>query len=308
MSRIHEALKKAQMERGGATRVEDAPPSMRHADVTEAPVAGPSAASSSGWQEGRRTGPIPIDVLDQHCKRPTWTPDPKIAGLMSASSSGMGTEELRTLRSRLYQIRDRQQPNLRKILVTSALPGDGKTFLTTSLGLMMARQHGRKVLLVDADLRRPQLHATLGAPIAPGLTDYLSGSADALDIVQRGVGSDLYFIPAGKTVPNPAELITGGLLGELIDRLAFNFDWVLLDSPPAVPLHDASNLADMCDGVLLVVRAAATPFDIAQKARAELQEKNVLGVILNQVDGAAGDHAYYYNYYTSEPADPQGTS
>jgi len=304
MSRIHEALKKAQMERGGTTRVEDAPlPPMRHA--VETPVE-PGAPRHSAWQESRHTGPIPLDVLDQHCKRPTWTPEAKIATLMTASSSGMGTEELRTLRSRLYQIRDRQQPNLRKILVTSALPGDGKTFLTASLGLMMARQHGRKVLLVDADLRRPQLHATLGAPAAPGLTDYLSGEIDALEIVQHGVGSDLYFIPAGKTVSNPAELLTNGLFGELLERLAFNFDWVILDSPPAVPLHDASVLADICDGVLMVVRAANTPFDVAQKARGELQEKNVLGVILNQVDGSNGNHAYYYyDYYTSDPSEPQ---
>jgi len=276
---------------------------MRHA--VETPVE-PGALRHSAWQESRHSGPIPLDVLDQHCKRPTWTPEAKIANLMTASSSGMGTEELRTLRSRLYQIRDRQQPNLRKILVTSALPGDGKTFLTASLGLMMARQHGRKVLLVDADLRRPQLHATLGAPSAPGLTDYLSGEIDALEIVQHGVGSDLYFIPAGKTVSNPPELLTNGLFGELLERLAFNFDWVILDSPPAVPLHDASVLADICDGVLMVVRAANTPFDVAQKARGELQEKNVLGVILNQVDGSNGNHAYYYyDYYTNDPTEPQ---
>lgn len=299
MSRIHEALKKAEQDRVGVVGGEEnaTPAVTSRSEVGVATEQHPVSGQRAEWPEPQSHGPVSMEVLDARCARPTWTPDAKIACLMSSGKSVMGSEELRTLRSRLHQIRERQQPNLRKVLITSALPGEGKTFLTASLGLMIARQHGRRVLLVDADLRRPQLHTALGAPGSPGLTEYLSGAASELEIIQHGVGSNLYLMPAGKLTANPTELLANGLLGALLDRLAPNFDWILLDSPPAVPLHDASVLADICNGVLMVVRAAATPFDVAQKVRAELHQKNILGVVLNQVERSSDHHAYYYNYY-----------
>lgn len=305
MSRIHEALKKAEQERGTGARVDDAPPPVAPPVPVE-PEVGVRAtgAPRNQWQDAQREdGPIPLATLEERCPHPLWTPAAKIARLMSSNNSAMGTEELRTLRSRLYQLRDREQAHLRKVLITSALPGEGKTFLTASLGHIMSKQHGRNVLLIDTDLRRPQLHATLGAPSVPGLTEYLTGQADPLSIIQHGAGLGIYFIPAGKEVHNPAELLASGLLQKLLDRLAPSFDWVLLDSPPAVPLHDASVLADMCDGVLMVVQAASTPYDVAQKARLELQSKNLIGVVLNQVAGAESPYANYYSYYRGDGSD-----
>jgi capsular exopolysaccharide synthesis family protein len=215
-----------------------------------------------------------------------------------------GTEEFRTLRSRLYQIRDRQP--LRTLLIASVLPGEGKTFTTANLSQAIVRQHERRALVIDADLRRSQLHVYFGAPGTPGLTDYLSGEADEFSIIQRGPTDNLFFIPGGKLISNPAELLANGRMKILLDRLAPVFDWILVDSPPAVAVSDASLLADLCDGVLLVIQAAKTPFDAAQKAREEFRNKRLLGVVLNRVEPGEGYQACYYSYYKSHPDSTKG--
>jgi capsular exopolysaccharide synthesis family protein len=207
----------------------------------------------------------------------------------------IGAEQFRKLRSRLYQLCEKQP--LHTLLITSALPGEGKTFIAVNLAQAVVRQHERRALLIDADLRLSQLHHFLGAPSTPGLSDYLCGEADELSIVQRGPESNLFFIAGGRSVSNPTELIGNGRLNRLLQRLAPVFDWVILDSPPAIPVSDASMLAGMCDGVLLVIQAEATPFDVAQRARDGLRDKRLLGVVLNRVAPHSADAAHYFKYY-----------
>ena len=285
MSRIHEALKKAEQERLAAgTEIGPAP--------TE--VAAPIPAVRP-HEVAARDGALTLEKVMTHCAQAHWNPEPKTALLFDGDQTH-GTEELRTLRSRLYQIRDRQ--SLQTILITSALPAEGKTFLTANLAYMIVRQHERCALIIDADLRRSQLHLALGAPVSPGLTEYLRGEADELSIIQRGA-HDLFFIPGGKPAANPAELLANGRMKTLLERVAPVFDWVLVDSPPAVPVSDASLLADLCDGVLLVIHAGTTPFDMAQKAREEFRNKRLLGVVLNRMAPGETYHSYYYHYYSS---------
>ena len=131
----------------------------------------------------------------------------------------------------------------------------------------------------------------------PGLTEYLRGEVDELAVVQRGALENLFFIPGGKSVSNAAELIANGRLKILLDRLSPLFDWVILDSPPAVAMSDASLLAEMCDGVLMVIAYGKTPFDVAQKAREQLKKFRLLGVVLNRVEPQFTGSHYYYGYY-----------
>jgi len=207
----------------------------------------------------------------------------------------VGTEEFRTLRARLYQIRDKQP--VRTLLVTSALPGEGKTFTAANLAQAIVRQHERRALLIDGDLRRPQLHLCLGAPISPGLSNYLLGEADEISVIQRSSMENLFFIPRGKEVPNPSEVIANGRLKELINRLKPAFDWIIIDSPAAVAVADARTMAGVADGLLLVVRAGSTSFEMAQKVQQEFADKVMLGVVLNRVEPSEGYSAYYSNYY-----------
>lgn len=295
MSRIHEALKKAEQERLAGWNA-PAAPATEAETVSSVPApdhkpAGVKAAVSSPPEPA---APSAADSLLTNCQRSRWNLEPKMALLFNASHSA-GSEELRTLRSRLYQIRERQP--LHSVLITSALPGEGKTFLTANLASMIVRQHERRALIIDADLRRSQLHLALGAPGAPGLTDYLRGDADEASIMQRGPHDNLFLIPGGKPVSNPAELLANGSLKTLLDRLVPLFDWILIDSPPAVPVSDATMLADLCDGVLLVVQSASTPYDLAQRTRDQFQEKRLLGVVLNRLSASETYHSYYYSHY-----------
>jgi len=200
-------------------------------------------------------------------------------------------EQFRTLRSRLYQVRDKQP--LRSLLVTSSLPGEGKTFVANNLAHALARQQNCRVLLIDADLRRPDLHSGFGTPSSPGLAEYLKGEASEVSVIQKGLPEYLCFIPGGNKPANPAELLANGRLKSLLETIGPVFDWVILDSPPTLPVSDALMLAELCDGVLTVIRAAQTGFDSAQKSCHQLREKNLIGVALNCADDAAAYGSYY---------------
>jgi protein-tyrosine kinase len=301
MSRIHEALKKAEQERAAIHAVEGV------ATPTEAALAAPPTLKNS--EAGTRAETMPraatmapsvsnylrFDDLRQHCAHPHWHLDPKVNVFFNPALSEHGAEQFRTLRSRLYQLRSSQP--LRTLLVTSSVPGEGKTFVTSNLAQAIVRQPDRRVLIIDADLRCSRLHVPLGAPAAPGLTDYLRGEAGEMEVVQHGQDGNLCLIPGGNEVTNPSELLSNGKLKTLLDRVTPVFDWVILDSPPCLPVADASVLADLVDGVLIVVRAASTPALTGQRACQELQGRNVVGVVLNAVEEAHGYGSYYYNGY-----------
>jgi capsular exopolysaccharide synthesis family protein len=229
--------------------------------------------------------------------------DPNMSVFANVDTGAHAAEQFRTLRSRLYQLQSNQ--SLRTLLITSAIPGEGKTFLVSNLAQAIVRQPDRRALLIDADLRCPGLHVPLGAPSAPGLTDYLRGEADEMAVIQHGLEGNLCFIAGGNEVTNPSELLSNGKLRVLLERVTPVFDWIILDSPPCLPVADASMLADLCDGVVLVVRAGATPSEVAQKACQELQGRNVIGVVLNAAEEAHLYRSYYsqrwgYGYAHSE--------
>lgn len=287
MSRIHEALKKAEEERAMShpgTAVDVTPTAI---EVPEFSPAGAIAANRAPL-----LGHAGIDALLGRTRQTRWNPDPKLMLFFSGDEHMPGMEEFRSLRSRLYQAREKQP--LSKLLITSALPKEGKSFTTANLGQVIVRQHGRRALLIDADLRNPQLHNVFGAERGPGLGDYLRGEADEYEILQRGPMENLFLIPGGQAGTNPAELLSGGRMKTLLQRLEPLFDWIIIDSPPAVPVTDASVIANDCDGVLLVVRSNSTPTDAARRARNEFVGRNVVGVVLN---GVTSDVSPYMQYY-----------
>jgi capsular exopolysaccharide synthesis family protein len=299
MSRIHEALKKAEQERASAPVGDLATISSVESHIpvgatTVGSGAAPrdymprtDAASSSDY--------LRFDDLRKRCAHPTWHLDPNVNVFINSALTAHGAEQFRTLRSRLYQMRGAQA--LKTLLVTSSVPAEGKTFVTNNLAQSIVRQPDRRVLIIDADLRCSRLHVPLGAPASPGLTDYLKGEADEASIIQNGFDGNLCFIPGGTESSHPSELLSNGRLKALIARMAPVFDWVILDSPPLLPVADSSFLADLVDGVLLVVRAGATPMATAQRSCQELQGRNVVGVVLNAVDPAQAYGSYYSSAY-----------
>ncbi|MFL6306669.1 MAG: tyrosine-protein kinase family protein [Candidatus Sulfotelmatobacter sp.] len=299
MSRIHEALKKAEEERtasqGGAqldpTPIGAESPAMP--DMASHRVPDPVAVAAMMPAFG---SPFSVDTMLARCPQMEWKPDLGTMLFMNGDDSKRGTEEFRTLRSRLYHMREKM--TLKKLLVTSALPKEGKSFTSSNLAQVLVRQHGRRVLLIDADLRGPRLHLMLGTTAGPGLSEYLQGKNDEFSIMQRGPLENLFFIPSGTGIEDPAELVGNGKLKTFLQRVEPLFDWIIVDSPPAIPVSDASVLAKACDGVLMVVRSNATPCDVARKAREEFPDQSLIGVVLNGTSDDAASYArYYYEAY-----------
>lgn len=297
MSRIHEALKRAEQQRTTPLDVSQIPDLQRR--IEEAPAIPPGEivdplgeiAIDPVDPKSRSAEFLRFDDIWTQCANPGWRLDLTRNVFADPTAPPAVREQFRSLRSRLYQIRDKQP--LRSVLITSSLPGEGKTFVANNLAYALARQQNCRVLLIDADLRRPDLHVGFGAPSSPGLADYLAGEASEMSVIQRGLPEYLCFIAGGTRPQSPAELIANGRLKSLLETIGPVFDWVILDSPPTLPVADALNMAEHCDGVLTVVRAAQTGFDSAQKSCQQLREKNLLGVALNCADEATSYGSYY---------------
>ena len=178
--------------------------------------------------------------------------------------------------------------------MASALPNEGKTFVASNLAQVLARQHQRRVLLIDSDLRWSRLHMSFGSPVSPGLTEYLRGTADEYAVVQKGAIENLFLIAGGAPTDNSSELISNGRFKSLLERLSPLFDWIILDSPPTVPVSDARLLAAFCDGVLMVVRAGYTPYNLSLKSCQQFESSQLVGIVLNGVDSSQASMAYKY--------------
>jgi protein-tyrosine kinase len=320
MSRIHEALKKAEQEKAlrlllhrlqgdEAQKVSQQAERESNGQVpqvdslidlagsgadAQVPVSASSRVVEAAVKDTRTSQADPalrFEDLAKRCTRREWNSESDFRFSLQGDNGRVAAEGFRTLRSRLYQIADTR--SLRRILVTSSFPGEGKTFVVSNLAKSIVGQPERRVLLIDADLRAPRLHAALGAPSTPGLTDYLRGQSDEYAVVQRSLASNLYLISCGENISNPSELLLSDRLKKLLDRVTPLFDWVILDSPPTLLVHDASSLAHVCDGVLFVVKAGATSDESAKKGSLEFRNKNLLGVVLNQMERSEMQESYY---------------
>jgi capsular exopolysaccharide synthesis family protein len=292
MSKIHDALKKVEQERSagvsGRTSYGSIGPdvSSAHAEGSKSSLSGVIPATGNSEEFLR------FDHLLKNCAKPAWHLDPHEVLFCGAIPAMAGAEQFRTLRSRLYHMRETLR--VKKVLVTSALSGEGKTFVAVNLAQAIARQRDRRVLLIDGDLRRSRLHIPLGAPLSPGLSEYLRGEATEMAVIQHGMKGDLCFIPAGNPCSNPSELLASERMGNLLDRLAPVFDWIIIDTAPTQPVSDASLLGSLCDGVLLVVQASSTSYEVADRARKEFKEQAILGVVLNRAAPKEGYLSYYH--------------
>ncbi len=293
MSRIHDALKRAEQERATSmgTHVEPAfdQPELRDDSQRESM---PSLQSSGGAMPNMSSG-LSYESLLARCPQTEWNPDPTTMLFFQEDDSRLGAEEFRTLRSRLYQIREKMP--LKRLMITSALPKEGKSFVTANLAQVLVRQHGRRVLVIDADLRNPGLHRQLGTAQSPGLGEYLLGSCDEYAALQRGPMENLFFMPAGKVAGSAPELLSNGRLKLLLQRVEPLFDWIIVDTSPVIPVSDATLVAGSCDGILMVVRSNETPSDLARRAREEFPDKQLIGVVLNGTPSEKlGQSKYYY--------------
>lgn len=199
-------------------------------------------------------------------------------------------EQFRTLRARLDALAA-ERP-VRTIAVTSAMPGEGKTTAALNLALVSSMNLGRRVLLVDCDLRRPKLHIALGLRPECGLADVLTGEGTLDQAIIKLDGTDLSVLPVRTTPSNPSELLASDRMRTLVEELARGYDQVIFDTPPTLALPDAKTVSELTDGLVFVVRANQTPRDDVAAALDILDRRRVLGVVLNGVETEAKRYGY----------------
>jgi protein-tyrosine kinase len=323
MSRIYEALQKAESERTSEREPlspeQSSDEALAHTAVAEAEFEHPAPVAERTPLYTRPPSTVVRDStlaansaslmnggldLSKVATRP-WSP--AWADLPALLERGAAVEQFRSLRSRIFELRD--VAPLKSILISSGLPQEGKSFISSNLAFSLARHKNSKVLLIDGDMRRYTMHQILGCESQPGLADYLGGKASILDIMQRpeqpvtqpGAGDsvkqpvlpNLTFIAGGNGGDKAADLSGSTRFGELIRQVSPHFDWIIVDSSPVLPVSDAVNLARSCDGVLLVARGGVTKFPVAQRAQSELKASKILGFVLNAVQEAPQIGSYY---------------
>jgi capsular exopolysaccharide synthesis family protein len=186
---------------------------------------------------------------------------------------------------------------LRSLLITSPLPGDGKSTIALNLATALAEGGKRSVLLVDGDFYHPTLAPALGLPNEHGFAECLDDDVDPWSAIRRIEPLSWYLLPAGVPKGNPAELLQSGAFAHVLQKISPCFDWILFDSPPVVPLVDALAISRHTDASLLVVRADTTPCEAVQEALTLLGPKQALGLILNGAEGLDKRYSKYYGYY-----------
>jgi protein-tyrosine kinase len=214
-------------------------------------------------------------------------------------SRSFPAEAYRVLRTNLHYANP--DAPLKRVLVTSTAPGEGKSTTLANLAITLA-QAERSVLVVDADLRRPVVHEMFRLKSTPGLTSYLAGDALLDAVVSKTHIPNLAMVPSGPTPPNPAELLASRRMREFLETMSERYDVTLFDSPPVLAVTDACALASMMDGVIFVVGSGRIQQAPLRRARDQIlaAQGRILGVVVNQFDARAADgysRSYYQKYY-----------
>jgi protein-tyrosine kinase len=291
MSKVHQALQKVSNQ--GSSNLGSVEPSFL--ETVERDFI--QSLKQNGPERKDDPKPVPGRISPDHQQEAPSDPRAPVESELASMSGGnsFANERYRALKAKLYQMRDGSK-SLKTILVTSAVTSEGKTFTAVNLALTISQEIGQKVLLVDADLRKPSVHKVLGISKEKGLADFLGQGSPATKIVLKTNVSNLHVVQAGNIPQRPTELLNTQGMREFLASAAEQFDWVIVDSPPIVPLADAELISTLVDGVLLVVRAYHTPTSLITKAVQTLQGRNVLGIVFNGIEKSRGPKYDYYSY------------
>ena len=223
---------------------------------------------------------------------------PAVAGSRLVSLSEphtLAAEKLRGLAASLRQMRARRNGN--RLLMASAVRGDGKSMMSANLAITLATQ-GERTLLIDGDLHKPTLHHLLGVRERRGFTNWTDQKSSIADYLLRESSMPLWFLPAGDAVEQPLTKIQLPATSGLLSKLANSFEWIIVDSPPVMPLADSGVWSTMCDWVLLVVREGLTPKAALTKTVDAIDRTKLCATILN--DAVSSESKYYRQYYTRD--------
>lgn len=229
---------------------------------------------------------------------------PKSRLMCVTDNESPGAEAFRLLGVRLRDLR-RRRP-LRTVLITSTIPQEGKSMVSANLACTLALRAQEKTLLVEGDLRRPSLSQLFGIERTPGLSECLQGERRLMNSIYRLEAAGTWILPAGSSLGNPLELLQSGRLPGLMNQLASWFEWVIIDSPPVLPLADASVWMRSVDGVLLVTRQGTTEKRQLQRGLEAIEPKKLIGALMNSSKNPA--HSEYYYYRRPAVSDPNDSA
>ena len=278
MSRIYEALARA---------ANDVTVQGPQAGVQSQPASALERYSAEGRQAFDRGGaarPLPqapprTPAADPH---PPGPPAADFEGKVMGVSTGNSVPAERYVKLATVLHEAQLERGLQTLLVTSATPQEGKTLTVVNLAMTLSDAYARRVLIIDADLRRPSVHRALGIEAHTGLSDALVGATGPLPLIH--VSRRLSVLPAGRPDPNPLARLSPDRIQPLLADCASRFDWVLVDTPPVGSEADAQLLARFVQGVIFVIRAGAAPYSVVERAVAELGRDCIIGTVLNGVD------------------------
>jgi capsular exopolysaccharide synthesis family protein len=206
-------------------------------------------------------------------------------------------EQFRLLRSKLGLMQ--KQRGIKTILITSSVPDEGKTFTASGLAGVFAQEPGKRVVLIDADMRKPKSGWNFGLNGSAGnvgLSEVLRGNLEFNNGLFMALSSAFYFMPSGPIPSNPSELLSSPNLEKIIKAAAANFDWVIIDSPPVLALADSMMITPLVDAVVLVVRANSTASNLVAETVNHIGRDRICGVVLNR-QKKINTSRYYYQYY-----------
>jgi capsular exopolysaccharide synthesis family protein len=235
-------------------------------------------------QSSTRTVPL-IELIDGGLKEKV---------VIDGAMMPVSREQYRRLAATLHH--EQSATGVKVIMITSAVPGEGKTLTAANLALTFSESYQRSVLLIDADLRRPSQHTVFSINNSTGLSDGLESPAERAMKVRK-ISEHLSVLPAGPPTSDPMAGLTSPRMHQLLEQVRGMFDWIIIDTPPVGLLTDAKLLTSFADGTILVVQAGQTPYPIVNKSLAALGQEKLIGVVLNRAERAAlGAHHYDYDY------------
>jgi capsular exopolysaccharide synthesis family protein len=292
MSYIFEALQRAEAERAGGSLPKNVD---SVADLLQ------GVEQEIERRESLSESPLPMRPKSEAAEifasakvlLPALAADARLVCL--TDQGGLAAEKFRVLGLKLRNLRERRK--LKRVVVTSSIPEEGKSLVAANLAFNQSRSKILNTVLIDGDLRRPELAKRFGFNRSlPGLSEVLRGECQLSEVVYKLEGSGLRFIPAGVTPENPIEVMQAGRLQPLLEQLETFFDWIIIDTPPVLPLADTPLWMKLADGVLLVAREGVCEKKQLERTVEVIDRSTMLGVVVNSCDG--NEHKYYYSRYS----------
>lgn len=281
MAKHYEALQRAEQERRRRTAGDPTPVTAVDWDTTPQTAPSPRESLLRRLIPSRSAARRTPDTANEINKR-------RIAILQPDSYAA---EQFRTLRARIDSLAT-QRP-IRTLAITSANPDEGKSTAAINLAAVTSMGVGRKVLLMDCDLRKAKIHRSLGVDPTSGLEEILTGRASFDDAVVKVEGLSLDVLPVRTPPANPSELLASNDMRRLIETVSSRYDQVIIDTPACLGLPDAKTVTELCDGIIVVVRANVTPAEDVQSMLEILDRGRVLGMLLNGVEPDREQYGYY---------------